>query len=187
MSKRTTVTDDSDGTSNYARKLPAVPRAFQWISRQRDNQQQSERTYTANEERASETEIGSQADENQELRDRLRSIERETNDEFSDQEHQFDKKRITEAHCGSLEVTSFQKDEAVRLMQRLNLSEFGSYGIPEISLAAIYYVVREDRLTRTGELHHASDIEGLEELLDEHGLDVGDLMTLSGKVGNQLP
>lgn len=57
-----------------------------------------------------------------------------------------DKKRITQSFCSALELTEYQRKEAVSVISRLNLDRFGSQKrLEKVALCVIQFVVDRDR------------------------------------------
>lgn len=65
--------------------------------------------------------------------------------------HRLDTTRITHALCNALEVTPWQRDRALGVMDALDLTAFGSQrAIPTVALVVIRHVVDTERRRRLG-------------------------------------
>ena len=186
--------DRADGASQSSRPSPTRglhPVPSGWLRggprRRREGEYDTKYTYTHNRETPTATEIGDE-DERGDEAEHLRDIERRTNDRLSTHKHELDKKRITEAYCDSLEVTPYQRQEAVRLMEFLDLEAFGSQrAVPGVALAVIKYVVTRDRMENYGaDATRISEDDTFQQLVEEEGLDMGDIMSISQTMKEQL-
>lgn len=182
-----------DGGSGSSRPSPTreVRPPSGWLRggqrRRREGEYDTKYTYTHNRETPTATEIGHESGRSDEA-EHLRKIERRTNDHLSTHKHELDKKRITEAFCDTLEVTSYQRQEAVRLMEFLDLEAFGSQrGVRGVALVVIKYVVNCDRMEHYGgDATRISEDDTFQQLVDEEGLDMGDIMSISQTMKEQL-
>lgn len=122
--------------------------------------------------------------------------------------HYLDRLRTTHALCNALDVTPWQRDLALGVMQELDLTAFGSQrGIPKVALVAIRHVVdverrrylglddldptalSEERLERLFEQYRANDItdeDTFRRLAARHGLDTTSLNRLRRVLKEQL-
>ncbi|AXR79154.1 DNA-directed RNA polymerase subunit epsilon [Natrarchaeobaculum sulfurireducens] len=65
---------------------------------------------------------------------------------YSERAHHLDRLRTTQALCNALEVTPWQRDLALGVMDEIDLTEFGSQrAIPTVALVVIRHVVDVDR------------------------------------------
>ncbi|WP_254762832.1 DNA-directed RNA polymerase subunit epsilon [Natrinema marinum] len=65
---------------------------------------------------------------------------------YSERAHHLDRLRTTQALCNALEVTPWQRDLALGVMDEIDLTEFGSQrAIEKVALVAIRHVVDVDR------------------------------------------
>lgn len=129
--------------------------------------------------------------------ERLERRQYQTNDEHSSRMSDLDKKRITQALCGHLDLTSYQQGLVIRQMMELDLTRFGSQKrIENVALAVIREVVEDDRQPdinpdQLGELG-AKELEQLNEswermsadekynaLLEEFELDLNDIQRIT--------
>lgn len=100
-----------------------------------------------------------------------------------------DKKRITQAYCSVLDVTPFQRDEAVRAMLLLNLNKFGQQKrIEKVALTVIRIVVNYNRFShlRRPEADRISETETFKRLAEEVGLDTRTMTRLSKSIKEEL-
>lgn len=69
----------------------------------------------------------------------------------SERMHHLDTARITQALCNSLELTPWERDRTLGIMQELDLTAFGSQrAIPKVALVVIQHVVDAERRARLG-------------------------------------
>lgn len=100
-----------------------------------------------------------------------------------------DKKRITQAYCSVLDVSPFQRDEAVRAMLLLNLDNFGQQKrIEKVALTVIRIVVNYNRFShlKKPEAERISETEVFKQLADEVGLDKRTMTRLSKRIKEEL-
>ncbi|WP_323170920.1 DNA-directed RNA polymerase subunit epsilon [Natrialba sp. PRR66] len=65
---------------------------------------------------------------------------------YSERAHHLDRLRTTQALCNALELTPWQRDLALGVMDEIDLTEFGSQrAIPKVALVVIRHVVDVDR------------------------------------------
>ncbi|MFP8953824.1 DNA-directed RNA polymerase subunit epsilon [Natrialbaceae archaeon A-arb3/5] len=65
---------------------------------------------------------------------------------YSERAHRLDRLRTTQALCNALELTPWQRDLALGVMDEIDLTEFGSQrAIPKVALVVIRHVVDVDR------------------------------------------
>jgi len=65
--------------------------------------------------------------------------------------HDLDRVRITQALCNYLDVTPWERDRALGIMQEIDLTAFGSQrAIPKVALVVIQHVVDRERRERLG-------------------------------------
>ncbi|WP_254522207.1 DNA-directed RNA polymerase subunit epsilon [Natrinema caseinilyticum] len=65
---------------------------------------------------------------------------------YGERAHRLDRLRTTQALCNALEVTPWQRDLALGVMDEIDLTEFGSQrAIPKVALVVIRHVVDVDR------------------------------------------
>ncbi|MWV41352.1 DNA-directed RNA polymerase subunit epsilon [Natrialba sp. INN-245] len=70
---------------------------------------------------------------------------------YSERAHHLDRLRTTQALCNALEVTPWQRDLALGVMDEIDLTEFGSQrAIEKVALVVIRHVVDVDRRTYFG-------------------------------------
>jgi hypothetical protein len=122
--------------------------------------------------------------------------------------HYLDRLRTTHALCNALDVTPWQRDRALGVMEELDLTAFGSQrGIPKVALVVIRHVVdverrshlglddldpgalSEERLEDLFEQYRANDVtdeDAFRELADRHGLDTTSLNRLRRVLKEQL-
>ncbi|WP_255170416.1 DNA-directed RNA polymerase subunit epsilon [Natrononativus amylolyticus] len=122
--------------------------------------------------------------------------------------HQLDRLRTTQALCNALEVTPWQRDLALGIMDEIDLTEFGSQrAIPKVALVVIRHVVDVDRrryfglddldagalsADRMDELfiqyraHDITDEPAFKRLAAEHGLETTSLNRLRRVLKSQL-
>ncbi|WP_246084350.1 DNA-directed RNA polymerase subunit epsilon [Salinadaptatus halalkaliphilus] len=127
---------------------------------------------------------------------------------YSERAHHLDRLRTTQALCNALEVTPWQRDLALGVMDEIDLTEFGSQrAIPKVALVVIRHVVDVDRrqyfglddidtqslsADRMEELftqyrgHDITDEERFERLAARHGLDTTSLNRLRRVLKSQL-
>ncbi|MDF9747562.1 DNA-directed RNA polymerase subunit epsilon [Natrinema salsiterrestre] len=127
---------------------------------------------------------------------------------YSERAHHLDRLRTTQALCNALEVTPWQRDLALGVMDEIDLTEFGSQrAIPKVALVVIRHVVDVDRqqyfglddidaqelsADRMEELfaqyraHDITDEEGFKRLAAEYGLDTTSLNRLRRVLKAQL-
>lgn len=129
--------------------------------------------------------------------ERLERRQYQTDDEHSSRMSDLDKKQITQALCGHLDLTSYQQGLVIRQMMELDLTHFGSQKrIENVALAVIREVVEDNRQPdinpdQLGELG-AEELEQLNEswermsadekynvLLEEFGLDLNDIQRIT--------
>lgn len=99
-----------------------------------------------------------------------------------------DKIRITGQLCNELAIPEHQRAEAQLLMARLNLDKFGSQKrIEKVALTVIRHIDERDRMS--GVLVRAPRIASTDRfkmLLNENGMDHGDVMRISTVLKEQL-
>ncbi|ELY56992.1 hypothetical protein [Natronolimnohabitans innermongolicus] len=127
---------------------------------------------------------------------------------YSERAHQLDRLRTTQALCNALEVTPWQRDLALGVMDEIDLTEFGSQrAIPKVALVVIRHVVDVDRQQYFGlddidaqalsadrmddlfaryRAHDITDEETFERLAAEYGLDTTSLNRLRRVLKSQL-
>ncbi|QLG50220.1 DNA-directed RNA polymerase subunit epsilon [Natrinema halophilum] len=127
---------------------------------------------------------------------------------YSERAHQLDRLRTTQALCNALEVTPWQRDLALGVMDEIDLTEFGSQrAIPKVALVVIRHVVDIDRqqyfglddidaqslsADRMEELfaryraHDITDEETFKRLAADYGLDTTNLNRLRRVLKAQL-
>lgn len=145
---------------------------------------------------ASATSVGLPSDRNEKY-ERFVKNERQTDDSHSTLLSDWDKKRITQAFCGHLDLTPFQRDLVMDRMMELDLTQFGSQKrIENVALAVIRDVVETDRqpdiepedaaelsveeLERLYESYiRMSDDPRYNDLLEEFDLDLGDIQSIA--------
>ena len=100
-----------------------------------------------------------------------------------------DKKRITQAYCSRLDVTQFQRDEAVRAMLLLNLDDFGqNKRIEKVALTVIRVLVNYNRfahLQRT-DAQRISETEDFKQFAESVELDKRTMRRLSRSIKEKL-
>ena len=157
---------------------------------------------------ASATVIGRAESPDAELSDRVRRLHDEQHGAtpgYSERAHRLDRLRTTQALCNALEVTPWQRDLALGVMDEIDL-------IPKVALVVIRHVVDLDRQAyfglddldaselsaeRMDELfgqyraHDITDEPTFERLAAEHGLDTTSLnrlrRVLKGQLEGDLP
>jgi hypothetical protein len=121
----------------------------------------------------------------------------QTDDEHSRRMSDLDKRRITQALCGHLDITPHQQDLVIKRMMELDLTHFGSQKrIENVALAVIREIVEADRRPNI-DPEHLSELgeEELERLngswermsadkrynalLEEFGLDLNDIQRIA--------
>ncbi|WP_222920172.1 DNA-directed RNA polymerase subunit epsilon [Natrinema sp. SYSU A 869] len=127
---------------------------------------------------------------------------------YGERAHRLDRLRTTQALCNALEVTPWQRDLALGVMDEIDLTEFGSQrAIEKVALVVIRHVVDVDRqqyfglddidvqtlsADRMEELfgryraHDITDEETFERLAAEYGLDTTSLNRLRRVLKSQL-
>lgn len=122
--------------------------------------------------------------------------------------HRLDRLRTTQAMCNALELTPWQRDVALGIMDEIDLTAFGSQrAIPTVALVVIRHVVDVDRRRyfglddvdvselspdRMDELfaryraHDITDDPTFEHLAAQHGLDITSLNRLRRVLKAQL-
>lgn len=127
---------------------------------------------------------------------------------YSERAHHLDRLRTTQALCNALELTPWQRDLALGVMDEIDLTEFGSQrAIPKVALVVIRHVVDVDRrhyfglddvdvhalsADRMEELfaqyraHDVADEPTFKRLAAKHGLDTTSLNRLRRVLKAQL-
>ncbi|MFB1063496.1 DNA-directed RNA polymerase subunit epsilon [Natrinema sp. H-ect4] len=127
---------------------------------------------------------------------------------YSERAHHLDRLRTTQALCNALDVTPWQRDLALGVMDEIDLTEFGSQrAIEKVALVAIRHVVDVDRqqyfgldeidaqtlsADRMEELfaqyraHDITDEESFKRLAADYGLDTTSLNRLRRVLKSQL-
>jgi hypothetical protein len=127
---------------------------------------------------------------------------------YSERAHRLDRLRTTQALCNALDVTPWQRDLALGVMDEIDLTEFGSQrAISKVALVVIRHVVDVDRRAyfglddvdvselsadRMDELfgqyraHDITDEETFRRLAADHGLDTTSLNRLRHVLKAQL-
>jgi hypothetical protein len=127
---------------------------------------------------------------------------------YSERAHHLDRLRTTQALCNALEVTPWQRDLALGVMDEIDLTEFGSQrAIPKVALVVIRHVVDVDRQQYFGldeidaqelsadrmedlfaryRAHDITDEDGFKRLAAEYGLDTTSLNRLRRVLKSQL-
>ncbi|MFP9190678.1 DNA-directed RNA polymerase subunit epsilon [Natronosalvus vescus] len=132
---------------------------------------------------------------------------------YSERAHRLDRLRTTQALCNALEVTPWQRDLALGVMDEIDLTEFGSQrAIPKVALVVIRHVVDVDRRSYFGlddidvsalspermeelfgqyRAHDITDEATFKRLAAQHGLDTTSLnrlrRVLKGQLEDELP
>ena len=126
----------------------------------------------------------------------------------SERAHHLDRLRTTQALCNALDVTPWQRDLALGIMDEIDLTEFGSQrAIPKVALVVIRHVVDVDRRQyfgledldagslspeRMDELfsqyraHDITDDPTFKRLAAQHGLEITNLNRLRRVLKEQL-
>jgi hypothetical protein len=100
-----------------------------------------------------------------------------------------DKKRITQAYCSRLDVTQFQRDEAVRAMLLLNLDDFGqNKRIEKVALTVIRVIVNYNRFAhlQKPDAPRISETENFKQLAESVDLDKRTMRRLSRSIKEKL-
>ncbi|EMA41661.1 hypothetical protein [Halobiforma nitratireducens] len=127
---------------------------------------------------------------------------------YSERAHRLDRLRTTQALCNALDLTPWQRDLALGVMDEIDLTEFGSQrAIPKVALVVIRHVVDVDRRTYFGlddvdaqelsadrmeelfgqyRAHDITDEATFERLAAEYGLDTTSLNRLRRVLKSQL-
>ncbi|MFC6719213.1 DNA-directed RNA polymerase subunit epsilon [Natrialbaceae archaeon GCM10025810] len=127
---------------------------------------------------------------------------------YSARAHHLDRLRTTQALCNALEVTPWQRDLALGVMDEIDLTAFGSQrAIPKVALVVIRHVVDVDRRSYFGlddldvsdlspermeelfaryRAHDVTDEETFKRLAADHGLDTTSLNRLRRVLTEQL-
>lgn len=97
----------------------------------------------------SATKIGRAADPASDVSERIRRLHEERHpamDGHSERAHDLDKLRVAHAMCSYLDLTPWQRDRVLGIMEALDLTAFGSQrGVPIVALVTIRHVVDEER------------------------------------------
>lgn len=151
---------------------------------------------TGSVEIAGSTSVGFPKDRDEKY-ERLERRQYQTDDEHSSRMTDLDKRRITQAFCGHLDLTSYQQNLVISRMMELDLTCFGSQKrIENVALAVIREVVEADRQPeidpeQLGELgeeelerlngnwERMSADEKYNDLLEEFGLDLNDIQRIA--------
>ncbi|SFS65683.1 DNA-directed RNA polymerase subunit epsilon [Halostagnicola kamekurae] len=159
----------------------------------------------------SATVIGRAESPEAELSDRVRRLHDEQHGAtpgYAERAHRLDRLRTTQALCNALEVTPWQRDLALGVMDEIDLTAFGSQrAIPTVALVVIRHVVDRDRQAYFGlddvdaaslspdrmeelfgqyRAHDITDEPTFERLAAEHGLDTTSLNRLRRVLEEQL-
>ena len=159
----------------------------------------------------SATVIGRAESPDGDLSERIRRLHDEQHTAMAghaERAHRLDKLRTTQALCNALEVTPWQRDLALGVMDEIDLTEFGSQrAIPKVALVVIRHVVDVDRqayfglddldvgslsLERMEELfaqyraHDVADEAAFKRLAATYGLDTTSLNRLRRVLKGQL-
>ena len=127
---------------------------------------------------------------------------------YSERAHHLDRLRTTQALCNALDLTPWQRDLALGVMDEIDLTEFGSQrAIPKVALVVIRHVVDVDRRTYFGlddidaqelsadrmeelfteyRAHDITEEPTFKRLAAEHGLDTTSLNRLRRVLKSQL-
>ena len=127
---------------------------------------------------------------------------------YSERAHHLDRLRTTQALCNALDVTPWQRDLALGVMDEIDLTEFGSQrAIPKVALVVIRHVVDIDRQQYFGlddidtqalspdrmeelfgqyRAHDITDEETFKRLAADYGLDTTSLNRLRRVLKEQL-
>ncbi|SFB68309.1 hypothetical protein SAMN05444422_101131 [Halobiforma haloterrestris] len=127
---------------------------------------------------------------------------------YSERAHRLDRLRTTQALCNALELTPWQRDLALGVMDEIDLTEFGSQrAIPKVALVVIRHVVDVDRRSYFGlddvdaqelspdrmeelfgqyRAHDIADEPTFKELAAKYGLDTTSLNRLRRVLKSQL-
>jgi len=100
-----------------------------------------------------------------------------------------DKKRITQAYCSRLNLTQFQRDEAVRAMLLLNLDDFGqNKRIEKVALTVIRVIVNYNRFAhlQKTDAQRISETEDFKKLAESVDLDKRTMRRLSRSIKENL-
>lgn len=159
----------------------------------------------------SATVIGRAESPDAELSDRVRRLHDEQHGAtpgYAERAHRLDRLRTTQALCNALEVTPWQRDLALGVMDEIDLTAFGSQrAIPKVALVVIRHVVDRDRQAYFGlddidastlsadrmedlfgqyRAHDITDESTFERLAAEYGLDTTSLNRLRRVLEEQL-
>lgn len=159
----------------------------------------------------SATIIGRAESPESDLSERIRRLHDEQHTAMkghSTRTHYLDRLRTAHALCNALDVTPWQRDRVLGVMEELDLTAFGSQrAVPTVALVVIRHVVdverraylglddldpsalSEERLEGLFEQYRANDItdeEPFERLADRHGLDTTSLNRLRRVLKEQL-
>jgi len=97
----------------------------------------------------SATQIGRASDPSQDVSTRMRRLHEERHPAMqghSERAHRIDTLRVAHAMCSHLDLTPWQRDRVLGIMEALDLTEFGSQrGIPIVALVTIRHVVDVER------------------------------------------
>ena len=97
----------------------------------------------------SATRIGRASDPSSDLSESLRRLHEERHPAMaghSSRVHRLDKLRVAQALCNHLDLTGWQRDRVLGVMEELDLTAFGSQrGIPKVALVVVRHVVDVER------------------------------------------
>lgn len=158
----------------------------------------------------SATKIGRAKRPEDDLSENLRRLHEEQHPAMqghSTRMHRLEKARIAQAICNALDVTRWERDRVLGILDELDLRAFGSQrGIPKVTLVVVQYVVDRERRSRLGLDDHEwvsqrseAELESLYErytsikdepeyqsLLDEHDLTKTNVNRLNRVLRDQL-
>lgn len=151
---------------------------------------QDQHAYDFGRESAASTDVGlpKERDDHADRLQKFNEGNHQMDGRLSERQAQWDKQRITHALCNQLGLTDHQRDGALRYMMAMNLDRFGSQKeIARVGLVAIRFVVERERMQRDGEeMTRMSEEEQYRVLLEDVGMDMGDVMSISKTFKEQL-
>ena len=158
----------------------------------------------------SATQIGRSNDPSSDVSERLRRLHEERHPAMQghgERAHRLDKLRVSHALCNVLDLTPWQRDRVLGIMEVLDLTAFGSRrGIPIVALVTIRHVVDRERRRYLGlddaarirelspsemerlyeEFESIADDQQFSVLLEQHDLDATSLNRLERVLSEQL-
>jgi hypothetical protein len=146
--------------------------------------------FSAGYDSAMATRIGNEKSNNSNV-ERLRQLHEgrhQSDGQHSLRESQRDKKRIAQAICSALPLTSHEREEVVTVVQNLNLDRFGNQkGISRVTLGVVAVVVDEQYRTAGDDIGEiVAWTDEFRTFCENHDISMSDLSTIKQNIREAL-